>query len=262
MSEAKHISWAVPGDDFSLILRFKHGELRSLDMKPLLENETWAELKDPEMFNTVEVDDLGGLEWDNGLTYCPDTAFLGSSEKKTWTEMELMRLPKEEGRHELVGGKLVVMPLFGFKEAELVAALIAELGNVVPKQDLGRVFASNLGYWMSNGNLRCPVVSFVPHDRLSDMTRDPKGFLHGAPDLAIEILYGSGTLPAMKKKAREYFENGSRLVWIIDPDSRNVTVLRPDGSERVLMVEDALTGEDVVPGFSLKVSELFLDLSD
>ena len=60
-----------------------------------------------------------------------------TSEKKVWTEAELLRLPKEEGRHELVGGKLVVMPLFGFKEAELVAALIAELGNVVQETGFG-----------------------------------------------------------------------------------------------------------------------------
>ncbi len=184
-----------------------------------------------------------------------------TSEKKVWTEAELLRLPKEEGRHELVGGKLVVMPLFGFKEAELVAALIAELGNVVQKQDLGRVFASNLGYWMSNGNLRCPVVSFVPKDRLADMIREGEGFLYGAPDFAIELVYASNTLPAMKKKAREYSENGSRLVWIIDPDSRTVTVLRPDGSERVLTVAETLDGEDILPGFSLLVSELFKDFN-
>ena len=67
--------------------------------------------------------------------------------------------------------------------------------------------------------------------------------------------------PAMKKKAREYSENGSRLVWIIDPDSRTVTVLRPDGSERVLTVAETLDGEDILPGFSLLVSELFKDFN-
>jgi Uma2 family endonuclease len=100
-------------------------------------------------------------------------------------------------------------------------------------------------------------VSFVDTNRLEEMIRDPKGFLHGAPDLAIEILSPSNTIQAMKKKADEYFENDTRLVWVVAPEDRTVVVLRPDGSERVLTVTDSLDGEDVIPGFSLVVGELF-----
>jgi len=165
-----------------------------------------------------------------------------------------MRLPDVGGKYELIEGELVVVAA-GLEHETLVFRLILALGNFIQKYSLGHVFGSNLGYWMRNGNLRSPDISFVAKDRLDDITRDPKGFLHGTPDLAIEILSPSNTVQAMKKKSVEYFENGSRLVWIVAPADRTVVVLRPDGSEAT--VTDTLDGEDVVPGFSLVVSELF-----
>ncbi len=175
-----------------------------------------------------------------------------------WTEAQLMSLPDVGGKYELIEGELVVVAA-GLEHEELVVGLIFVIKGFAVKLGLGRVFSSNLGYWMRNGNLRCPDVSFVAKDRLKSMTQDPKGFLHGAPDLAVEILSPSNTVPAMKKKAVEYFENGSRLVWIIDPEDRTVTVLRRDGSE--ITVADTLDGEDVIPGFSLAVAKLFEDLA-
>ncbi len=179
-----------------------------------------------------------------------------ATEKRTWTEADLMSLPDVGGKYELIEGELVVVAA-GREHEDLVFNTILSLGNFVTGSGLGRVYGSNLGYWMNNGNLRCPDVSFVSKDRLEYMTRDPKGFLHGAPDLAIKVLSPSNTVDAMRNKAREYFENGCRLVWIVDPDSRTMTVLLPDGSERALTVEDNLDGEDVIPGFSLPVSGLF-----
>jgi Uma2 family endonuclease len=180
-----------------------------------------------------------------------------ATEHKIWTEAELMSLPDVGGKYELVEGELVVVAA-GLEHEDLVADLTSALRRFARKHGLGRAWASNLGYWMKNGNLRCPDVSFVAKDRLKSMTRDPKGFLYGAPDLAVEILSPSNTVNAMKKKALEYFENGSRLVWIVDPEDRTITVLRPNGTETTKT--DTLTGEDVIPGLSLTLSELFEDL--
>ncbi len=79
-TEMKSITKVIPGDDFTLILQFESGEVRFIDMKPFIGGEVWAELQDPEMFNTVRIDDFGGLEWGNGLSYCPDSAFMDSTE--------------------------------------------------------------------------------------------------------------------------------------------------------------------------------------
>ncbi|MFH1116574.1 MAG: DUF2442 domain-containing protein [Pseudomonadota bacterium] len=75
-----NITKVIPGDDFTLILQFESGEIRFLDMKPLLETETWEDLRDPAMFNTVGIDRVGGLEWDNGLLYDPACAYRDSTE--------------------------------------------------------------------------------------------------------------------------------------------------------------------------------------
>ncbi|MFH1116125.1 MAG: DUF2442 domain-containing protein [Pseudomonadota bacterium] len=80
----RYITKVIPGDDTALILQFESGEVRFLDMKPLLETETWEELRDPEMFGTVKIDNVGGLEWDNGLLFSPDSAFLRSTELPLW----------------------------------------------------------------------------------------------------------------------------------------------------------------------------------
>ncbi|MFH1114722.1 MAG: Uma2 family endonuclease [Pseudomonadota bacterium] len=173
-----------------------------------------------------------------------------------WTEAQIMRLPDVPGKYELVEGELVVVSA-GREHEDVIYSLNDHLIPFVRRHHLGRVYQSGLGYWMHNGNFRSPDISFVNMDRLDDMTRDPKGFLHGAPDLAIEILSPSNALQAMKKKALDYFESGSRLVWLVVPDDRTVTVLRPDSSELILTAKNMLTGEDVIPGFEIAVSELF-----
>ncbi len=182
-----------------------------------------------------------------------------STKTRNWSEAELMSLPKVGGKYELVEGELRVTPA-GHPHESIVMEIAAEMKLFVKKHRLGRVWASNLGYWMKNGNLRSPDVSFVEESRFRSMTRDSEGFLYGAPDLSVEILSPSNTVKAMEEKAVEYFENGSKIVWIVNPDDQTVLILRPDGSEKVLNVRDILDGEDVIPGFSLVVSELFEDL--
>lgn len=80
--DMKHIAKVIAGEDFTLVLLFESGELRFVDMKPFISGEgVWSELRDPKMFATVKVQErFGGLEWANGLSYCPDSAFLDSTE--------------------------------------------------------------------------------------------------------------------------------------------------------------------------------------
>ncbi|MFC1834489.1 Uma2 family endonuclease [Thermodesulfobacteriota bacterium] len=182
-----------------------------------------------------------------------------SNEKKAWTESRLMSLPDVGGKHELVEGELVVTPT-NFGHEIIGSCLIMELRLFVKQNKLGHVGGSSLGCWISNGNVRSPDVSFVSTKRLKELGQDMRGFLKGAPDLAVEIISPSNTVNDMREKAVEYFESGSKLVWIVSPDDETVVVLRPSGSERVLNVTDSLDGEDVIPGFSLVVSELFEDL--
>lgn len=79
----------------------------------------------------------------------------------------------------------------------------------------------------------------------------------GAPDLAVEILSPSNTPAAIRGKVAEYLVAGTRIMWIVDPDSRTVTVYRSLLVPHVLAEAETLDGEDVVPGFRITVAELF-----
>jgi Uma2 family endonuclease len=78
-----------------------------------------------------------------------------------------------------------------------------------------------------------------------------------APDLAVEVLSPDDTVFEIEEKIEDYFAAGSRLVWVINPRTRTVTVYRPEAVPYVLAAHEALQGDDVLPGFSCRVEEIF-----
>ncbi len=87
-----------------------------------------------------------------------------------------------------------------------------------------------------------------------------KGYLPGAPDLAVEIISPSNTFEEIHDKIVEYFDNGSKLVWVIHPDEKSVLVYHQPEPDRLLRASDNLDGEAVIPDFSLPVADLFIEL--
>jgi Uma2 family endonuclease len=113
---------------------------------------------------------------------------------------------------------------------------------------------------MKEGNKRSPDLSFIAKDRLQGLKRLPKGFFEGSPDLAIEIISPNNTFEEIHNKLVEYFENGTRLSWVINPDEESVLVYRSPKPTRLLKLEDNLDGEEILPGFTLPLSQLFQEL--
>ncbi len=182
-----------------------------------------------------------------------------ASEKKIWTDEEFMALPKDGGRYELVDGDLVTMSNSGLEHGEIGLLLGGRLIFYVREQKLGSAFDSSTGFRMKSGNIRSPDVGFVAKERLQGLKRPPKGFFDGAPDLAVEVLSPSNTLEEMHNKIVEYFENGTRLVWVINPQEYYVLIYHAPNPDVFLRVGDRLDGEDIVPGFSLPIAELFAE---
>jgi Uma2 family endonuclease len=85
----------------------------------------------------------------------------------------------------------------------------------------------------------------------------PEKFFPGPPDLAVEILSPSDASVYVQQKVRDYLEAGVRLVWLLVPQSKTATVYRADGSGRLLRERDSLEGEDILPGFSFRLSDLY-----
>ena len=86
---------------------------------------------------------------------------------------------------------------------------------------------------------------------------DVARFGHLAPDLAVEIVSPSNTASEIIDKTADYLDAGTRLVWVIEPSRRSVTIYRSRSEIRLLREGDALEGYDVLPGFSVPVAEVF-----
>jgi Uma2 family endonuclease len=105
-------------------------------------------------------------------------------------------------------------------------------------------------------NLRSPDVSFVARGRFPQETV-PVGFIEFAPDLAAEVLSPDDRRRDVLEKVGEYLDAGTRLVWVVDPESRTAAVYRSLTDVRHLAGNDSLEGEEVVPGFSCRLEEIF-----
>jgi Uma2 family endonuclease len=178
---------------------------------------------------------------------------------KVWTEEELMSLPDDGQKYELVEGELE-MTRAGMEPGNIGLFLGGRLEIFVREAKLGLVCDSSTGFWMKSGNSRAPGVSFIAKERLQGVKRPSKKFFHGAPDLAVEILSPSDSVIKISQKIAEYFANGTRLAWVVNPEDETVLVYHSPPPDRILKAGDALDGEQIVPGFSLPVAELFAEL--
>jgi Uma2 family endonuclease len=191
-----------------------------------------------------------------------ETPEVAAPEKKVWTDAAFMALPDDGHHYEIVNGELIDMGNSGALHGYIAIVLSSALFPMVMAQKLGALFDSSTAFKMKNGNKRSPDISFFAKERLQGITELPSGFLDGAPDLAVEVLSPGNVVEEIEEEISEYFENGARLVWVISPTQRYILVYRSaQEPDRLLKSADALDGEDVVPGFTLPVADLFQKLS-
>lgn len=175
----------------------------------------------------------------------------------TATEADvLLRLPGEKRLCELVDGVLVEKPA-GYYEALLAAILIKLLGDFLDRHDLGIVLGADATLRLAPGLVRLPDVSFVSWDRLPDRELPAEPIPDLVPDLAVEVLSEGNTEPEMQRKLREYFEAGTRLVWLVDVTRRQVRVHSAAREFHLVTEDDHLDGGSVLPGFRLQVRAWF-----
>lgn len=171
---------------------------------------------------------------------------------------EFERLPDDGTRMELVRGQVVREPPAGFEHSWLGVEIAAILRQFVQARTLGKVVGSDAGFVLFDEppTVRAPDVAFVAKDRL---TFDPKRFAPLAPDLAVEIVSPSNTVTEIHGKVMDYLDAGTRVVWVVDPGSRSVTVYRSRDEIRLLTGDEELDGGPVLAGFRLRLPELFGD---
>jgi Uma2 family endonuclease len=175
----------------------------------------------------------------------------------TATEQDVIDIEAREDRLcELVDGVLVEKAM-GYEESALAALLIHFLVGFVRQHDLGIVAGADGTLRLMPGLVRIPDVSFVSWDRLPGRRYPRQPIPDLAPDLAVEVLSKSNTAQEMKRKLREYFGVGVRLVWCVDPRARTVRVYTAENQSVLLTAEQTLDGGAVLPGFALPLAQLF-----
>jgi Uma2 family endonuclease len=167
---------------------------------------------------------------------------------------ELMHLDDDSHRHELIKGELLTMPLPKYEHGRVTMNLAVILAQHVRANNLGTLCAE-VGFKLESNpdTVFGPDISFVAHSRTA--TR-PEGYYPGPPDLAVEVLSPGDRKGRIERKLVLWLEAGTRSVWHVDPQRRTVEVISSTGERRMLHETDELV-DDTVPGFRVKVSEIF-----
>jgi Uma2 family endonuclease len=173
------------------------------------------------------------------------------------TAKDLLEMGEAGEWCELIDGELVQLSPSSLPEARVVRTTQQLLDRFVLQNRLGEVFGPDLGYELTPHRVRAPDVSFVTAEKAAAYGI-PGGFAKLVPDLAVEVLSPDVKYGYLQRKIRDYFEVGVRLLWIVDPDMQTVTVYHTPLDPRVLPVAETLSGENVLPGFSCQVGDLFV----
>ncbi|MEH2438629.1 MAG: Uma2 family endonuclease [Nostoc sp.] len=153
-------------------------------------------------------------------------------------------------------GELIIMPPTGWESGNRNSRLTQRLGNWADADGTGLAFDSSTGFKLPNGANRSPDASWVIRKRLEALNPDPDRFLPIAPDFAVELRSASDSLKTVQQKMQEYIDNGVRLGWLIDPQNQQVEIYRPGQDIEVLRSPTSLSGEDVLPGFVLDLTQI------
>jgi Uma2 family endonuclease len=165
---------------------------------------------------------------------------------------EFAQLPDEPGKQELSNGELVVVPPPKFIHQKLSRRLYDALHACLEATGAGEVWYE-AGFQLGPATIRQPDVAVVlGHRRAPD-----DEWLQGAPDIAIEVLSPGNSAEDIELKISQYLASGAKSVWIVSPKAKQVRIYRCDGTHALLDESLNLTGESIVPGFVLPLTELF-----
>jgi Uma2 family endonuclease len=169
---------------------------------------------------------------------------------------ELLRTPIPDKRSELVRGVLVIREPAGYNHGRVTANLTGHLWSYVERTQAGQILGAETGFRLLRDpdTVRAPDIAFVTRDRVP--TEGANAFPDLAPDLLVEVLSPDDRPGETLAKIGDWLDAGALLVWVIDPERRLARAYRADGTESLLGDNDALDGEDVLPGFSCRLAAI------
>jgi Uma2 family endonuclease len=175
------------------------------------------------------------------------------------TADELFMLPDDGFRYELVKGEVRRMPPAGSEHGAIAVNITIVIAQFVKAHDLGIVFGAETGFKIASDpdTVRAPDLAFIRRERIP-AEGIPRGFWPGAPDLAVEVISPSDTYTDVEEKVNDWLSAGTRMVLVLNPRSRTVTVYTSHTHVMRLTEAHTLTGGEVLPGFTCQVAALFV----
>ena len=129
-----------------------------------------------------------------------------------------------------------------------------QLGIWAKRTRTGGVCDSSAIFLLPNGARRAPDASWIAKSRIP---KQPEGSWRLCPDFLIELRSETDRLSRLREKMLEWIANGAKLAWLIDPQSRKVTIYRPNRDPEILISPDSVSGEGPVEGFTLEMDEIW-----
>ena len=184
---------------------------------------------------------------------------LGLSQPVTPEQFEEFCSKYDELRLELTStGELIVMPPTGSLTGKRNLDLTYQLAAWSKEHGSGVCFGADAGFTLPNGAIRGPDASWVRREKWDSLTEQQKdSFAPICPDFVVELWSKTDRLPVLFSKMSEYFANGASLGWLIDPISRRVYVYEAGEEVVVLDNPETVSGDPLLPGFTLSLTELW-----
>ena len=183
---------------------------------------------------------------------------LGKTKEVPITGEELFHRPDLEPC-ELVEGRIVPLVPTGYIHGALEVRLGARLLAWAEATGRGRVFTGEVGIYIRRNpdTVRAADILYISNERYA--RRGPSGYLDVAPELTVEVLSPDDRWSDVTGKLDDYFSAGVDAVWVVDPRRRQIFVYRSLSAVQPLGAGETLADPDLLPGFSLPLSDLFRD---
>ena len=177
----------------------------------------------------------------------------------TGEQFEQLCRDNRDIRMELTAhGELVLMSPTGSKTGVRNLEVSRQFANWAKADGSGVGFDSSAGFTLPNGARRSPDAAWVKRERWEGLTEaEQEGFASLCPDFVIELRSRSDSLPPLQEKMEEWIKNGASMGWMIDQLRKRVFIYRPGLPMEVLEHPTIVSGDPLLPGFSLDLSEIW-----
>ena len=178
--------------------------------------------------------------------------------KKLLTAEDLMALPDDGKRYELIRGELITMPPTSHNPSRVAIRFGRRIGNFAEEHDLGQDVGADAGIHIEHNpdTVRTPDYAFISYERAAQPP-PLRGYAQVIPDLVVEVVSPTDRQPDVDAKTQMWLEAGVRLALVVYPESQEVYAHHDDGSVVRYGIGDTVVGDPVLPGFACPVADIF-----